>query len=133
MKFKHLAEAHVASSAVARFEFPDIDGYPWLEVRPAGESNRPFTNASLKQPDRQRLLRSRMTADEIARARARSGLLYAAPILPGLGGGWLDAESGAEVAMPLAVEDRIALLRQLPSDLYDRLRVFCNDLTNFRG
>lgn len=133
MKFKHVSKAHVDRESVARVEFPEIDGCPWLEVRPAGESNRAYTAAAMKQPDRQRLMRNRWTPEEIARERASAVPLYAEHILTGNGGGWLSEESGAEVAMPLSAEDRAALLKQLPPDLFDRIRLFCNDLGNFRG
>jgi len=132
MKFKSVAQAHVSREAVARFDFPEIDGCPWLEVRPAGESNREYLAAAMKQPDRQRLLKGRLSPEEIQRERAQSLPLYAQFILTGNGGGW-EAESGEEVSMPLSVEARLDLLKQLPPDLVDRLRIFCNDLGNFRG
>ena len=133
MKFKHIEKAHVAREATSRIDFPEIDGCPWLEVRPAGESNKAYTAAVMRQPDRQRLLRGRWTPEEIARERASSAPLYGEFILTGNGGGWMSDESGEEVKMPLAVDDRIALLKQLPPDLFDRLRLHCNDLGNFRN
>lgn len=133
MRFKHVEKAHVGRDAVARVDFPEIEGCPWLEVRPAGETNRAYAAAALKQPDRALLTRDRMTPEEIQRERESSIPLYAAHVLTGNGGGWEDAESGAEVPMPLSVDDRAALLRQLPADLYDRLRIFANRLSNFRS
>lgn len=133
MKFKNVQKAHVAAEAASRIDFPEIDGCPWLEVRPAGESNKAYTSAVMRQPDRMRLLRGRWTPEEIARERAAAVPLYAEHILTGAGGGWVSEESGEEVKMPLAVDDRIALLRQLPSDLFDRVRLHCNDLGNFRN
>lgn len=134
MKFKHVSGAHVSREAVQRIEFPEIEGCPWLEVRPAGESNRAYTAAALRQPDRNNLItRDRMSPEDIERERASSIVLYAKHILTGNGGGWIDEESGAEVAMPLSEPDREALLKQLPPDLYDRMRIFCNRLSNFRS
>jgi hypothetical protein len=133
MKFKNVQKAHVAAEAASRIDFPEIDGCPWLEVRPAGESNKAYTSAVMRQPDRMRLLRGRWTPEEIARERTAAVPLYAEHILTGAGGGWVSEESGEEVKMPLAVDDRIALLRQLPSDLFDRVRQHCNDLGNFRN
>jgi hypothetical protein len=133
MKFKHVLKAHVAAEATSRIDFPGIDGCPWLEVRAAGESNRAYTAAVMRQPDKQRLMRGRWTPDEIAKERASAAPLYAEHILTGNGGGWVSEESGEEVKMPLSVDDRIGLLRQLPSDLFDRVRLHCNDLGNFRN
>jgi hypothetical protein len=133
MKFKHLDKARVTAQAVARFDFPEIDGCPWLEIRCAGEANKAYMNAALRQPTNQRLLRGKLTVEEAQREREQAMPLYAEHVLTGNGGGWLDDESGTEVAMPLAVDARLALLRQLPVDLFDRLRVFANDLGNFRG
>lgn len=133
MKFKHLEQVHLGPQAAARFEFPEIAGCPWLEVRPAGESNRGYTAAVLKQPDKQRMLRGRMTLEEIKREREQAIPLYAEHILTGNGGEWVDGESDQPVPMPLSVESRTALLRQLPADLFDRLRIFCNELGNFRN
>lgn len=133
MKFKHLEKAQLGPQAVARFEFIEIDGCPWLEVKPAGESNRAYTAAVLRQPDKQRMLRGRMTPDEIARERATAIPLYAEHILTGNGGDWIDGETDQPVPMPLSLESRVALLKQLPADMFDRMRIFCNDLGNFRG
>jgi hypothetical protein len=145
MKFKHLEGAHVGPQATARIEFPEIaphvvvaeDGSetvtaPWLEVKPAGEMNRAYTAAVLKQPDRARMLRGTMTTEQIKHERALAVPLYAEFILTGNGGGWVDGESDELVSMPLSVESRKALLAQLPADMFDRVRVFCNDLSNFR-
>lgn len=146
MKFKNLDKAQVGSQAVSRVEFPEIaplvtvdaDGneqaeIPWLEVRCAGEANRAFTQASLRAPGAQRLLRSKLTPQEVTQDRAEAIPLYADHILTGNGGGWTDDASGAAVQMPLKSEDRLALLKQLPVDLFDRVRRHCNDLCNFRG
>jgi hypothetical protein len=133
MKFKHLEQAQVSASAASRVEFPEIDGCPWLEVRPAGETNRAYMNAALRNVNTQRILRGRVTVEETAKERAVAIPLYAEHVLTGGGGGWIDAESGKEVDMPLSGESRLALLKQLPADLFDRIRVYCNDLGNFRG
>lgn len=134
MKFKHIASAQVRPEAVSRVYFPEIDGSPWLEVRPAGETNKAYLNRALagisKSPGS---VRSKMTVEEIQKERADSIPLYAAHVLTGVVGGWISDETGEEVASPLSVEDRESLLRALPVDLYDRVRTHCNDLTNFRG
>lgn len=132
LKLKHVAAAHVSANAVARVDFSEIDGCPWLEILPAGESNRAYLNAAMRQVDRNAVLRGRMSVEEISRERQQAIPLYAEHILTGNGGGWV-SEEGAEVAMPLSVEDRLALLRQLPSDLFDRVRIRANDLQNFRS
>jgi len=149
MKFKHLDKAQVAPGATARFEFDEIAPFqpegqdesgsplppvvPWLEVRPAGESNRAFTAAVLARPDKLAITRDRLSVEDLALERQRSVPLWAEHVLTGNGGGWVDDETGQPVPMPLSVEHRRNLLRQLPPDQFDRLRVFCNQLRNFRG
>lgn len=146
MKFKSLEQAHVGPQAVTRVEFPEItphvvqnaDGsetvtVPWLECRPASEANRSYTAAVLKQPDKSALLKGRLTPEQIATERTASLPLYAEHVLTGNGGGWVDGETDQLVATPLSVESRLALLRQLPPDLFDRIRIRCNDLASFRS
>lgn len=150
MKFKHLEKAHVAASATSRVEFPEIeplvrvetdaDGAqrevvvtPWLEVRPGGETNKAFMNASLKKVNAQRLLKNRMSVEDNVRDRAEALPLYAEHVLTGAGGGWVDAETNLEASMPLSPEQRLMLLKSLPPDLFDRVRIHANDLGNFRG
>lgn len=146
MKFKSLEQAHVGPQATTRIEFPEIaphvvtheDGsqtvtVPWLECRPASESNRAYTAAVLRQPDKTALLKGRLTPEQIAAERAASLPLYAEFILTGNGGGWVDGETDELVSMPLSVESRLALLKQLPPDLFDRIRIRCNDLASFRS
>jgi len=136
MKFKSVAKAHVGPAAVARIDFPEIEGCPWLEVRPAGESNKAFFNEALRQQakdSRRAVQRGLLSVDEIAQERASAVDSYAKHVLTGNGGGWLDEETDAEAKLPLDLDSRLALLRQLPPDLFDRLRIFCNQLLNFRS
>lgn len=133
LKLKHVADAHVAPSATARVEFPEIEGCPWLEIRPAGEQNKAYMNHALRKVDKNALLRGNLSVEEIARERQSAIRPYAEHILTGNGGGWVSDESGEPVQMPLSVDDREALLRQLPGDLFDRIRREANDLSNFRG
>lgn len=135
MRFKNVAAAHVSPQAVCKVHFPEIDGSPWLEIKPAGETNPAFLNPALRAIAKSdaNLTKSTLTVEEIAKERAESIELYGKHVLTGNGGGWIDDESGQEFAMPLSVEQRIALCKQLPPDLYDRVRKTANDLRNFRG
>lgn len=134
MQFKNVAKAHIGPETVARFDIPEIEGCPWLEVRPAGESNKAYFNEALRQQakDARRVSRGVMSVEDTVRERAQAIEPYAKHILTGNGGGWISAETDAEVAMPLDLDSRIVLLKSLPPDVFDRLRIFCNQLQNFR-
>lgn len=142
MQFKNVEKAHVPSGATTHVEFPEIEGVtledgtyvvPWLEIKPAGEMNRPYMNAVLKRIAQHPASRGKLTVEDSGRERADSYQPYADHVLTGQGGGWVSAETSLPVPMPLSAEDRLSLVRALPLDLYDRVRVRANQLDNFRG
>lgn len=148
MRFKNLEKARIGPQSVSRIYFPEIEGppvdatqpdverrVPWLEVRPAAECNRAFFDALLKSQAKsaQEILKDSMDTADLAKDREASFQLYAQFVLTGNGGAWLDDESGEEVTMPLSLDARLALCKQLPSHLYDRLRRHAINLANFRS
>jgi hypothetical protein len=143
MRFKNLSEAQIGPQSVSRVHFPEIAGpldpegrqvVPWLEVRPAAEANRAFFNALMRSQAKnpQEVLRNGLMVEDLEKDRAESYPLYAQHVLTGNGGGWLDDETGQDVPMPLSQDDRLVLVRQLPTDLYDRIRRHAQNLGNFR-
>jgi hypothetical protein len=135
MRFKNVAAAHVSPQAVCKVYFPEIEGRPWLEIKPAGETNPAFLNPALRASAKSsaNLVKGVLSTEELAKERSESYELYAQHILTGNGGGWCDDETGEEFPMPLSVDQRLALCKQLPGDLFDKIRRMANDLSNFRG
>ena len=71
----------------ARHTFYEIEGEPWVEVKPATERNKPFFNSLLKRQRRgRRIVRGgALTVDVIKRARDDDRDLYAKYIVTGWG------------------------------------------------
>lgn len=112
--------------------FYDLEGEPWIEVHPSGETNKPYFNAVLKRQaaNRGRMLRGKIDEATIARNRAEDRELYPQHVLTGKWGGWKD-EAGVEI--PYSPETVRELLQQLPDYQFDSLRAYCNEPSNFRA
>lgn len=131
MNFKNLKGAEITAQSTARFTFYNLAGEPWLLVRPAGETNRPYFNAVLKRQSARRGVVARViTAEQLERNRNEDRELYAEFVWAGEAGGWLDDTTNAPVTMTR--ETVRELLQQLPADQFDELRVYCNQVQNFR-
>jgi hypothetical protein len=129
-QFQNLKGAVVSPTAVARFTFHDIEGEPWVEVRSAGEINKPYFNAVLKRTAKnRRMQRGQIDTDTLERNRNEDRELYPQHILTGKWGGWKD-ENGTDI--PFSLEGARELMQQLPSYQFDGLRSYCNEPTNFR-
>lgn len=147
MKFMGLEATHVAEKT-ARFYFSEVNTgvEPWVEVRPATQSNHAYFNAMVMMDTadderngrahgpvgrtRGRAARSEVRAkvSDIVRQRKQERALYAKHVLVGWGG-WKDAATGEEV--PFSVDAARDLLDQLSDHLFDQLRAFCNVDANF--
>lgn len=132
MKFANLKGAEVSAQSKVRYTFLDIEGEPWIEVRPAGETNKPYFNAVLKRQaaNRRRLVRGQVDEAMLSRSRTEDRELYPQHVLTGAWGGWKD-ESGNDI--PCTPEAMRELMQQLPDYQFDGLRSFCNEPTNFRA
>lgn len=127
--FKHLKSLDIQGQQTTRFTLYQVDGEPWLEIRPAAEVNRNYFNSLLKR-SRKNLKRIRagaVNAAQIAENRDEDRTLYPKHVVVGWGG--VRNDEGVEV--DFSVEDCAAFLRALPDWLFDELRVFASDVTNF--
>lgn len=143
VSFKGLDRANV-SDRTARFYFDEIPGSPWLEVRPATQSNSAYFNAMLARdtammqpkngtPGQSGRTRGRATVrtvgpSELEQNRRSDRDLYPKHVVVGMGG-WIDDATGAEV--PYSQESAAELLQQLTDHLFDQLRNFCACDANF--
>lgn len=132
MQFRNLKKAEITPQSTSKFVFYDLEGEPWLTVRPAHEINKPYFNALLKRNtsgNRRRVNRV-IDAAAIERDRSEARELYGKHITNvGPWGGWVD-EAGLEIPLTQATVE--ALMQNLPPEQFDQLRVYCADLSNFR-
>lgn len=134
MRFSNLSGADVTAESTAIFTFFDLPGEPWVRVRPGGALNRPYFAAILasQSKNRKRLMKGKIDAGMLERNRQIDRKLYPQHIDAGDWGGWVDeAQGNREVAYsPQGFKE---LMEQLPADLFDELRAFCNEPVNFRS
>lgn len=132
MKFSNLKGAEVSAESRVKYVFSDIEGSPWIEIRYAGGTNKGYLNAILKKnaKNKQRSRRGLADADQISNNRNEDRELYATHILTGNWGGWVNDETSAEVSF--SKEAASELMTALPDYMFDDLRVYCNDPSNFR-
>ncbi len=126
--FSHLADSS-GKKETARYTFFEILGEPWLDVRLADESNKPFFNALLRrQQQSRRGFRMRQISTETLRQRRmEDARLYAKFVVVGWGN--VTDKNGEDV--PFTVEDCKKFLRMIPYWLFDELRDFASDPSSF--
>lgn len=131
MKFSNLDGAQVDGQSTARFTFFDLPGEPWVLVRPGGDTNRPYFQAVLasQSKNRKRLMKGKIDAEMLEKNREVDRKLYPQYIDAGEWGGWQD-DAGLVEYTPSGFAE---LMQQLPADLFDELRAFCNEPVNFRS
>jgi len=131
MKFKNLKSAgNVTVNSTYRYYFYELDGEPWIEVRPAAECNKKYFNAVLRK---QKATRRKLAAGKIDTAmlkqnREEDRELFPKFVCTGKWGGWTDSD-GKEI--PFSIENAKDLFDQLPDYMFDDFRAECNILSNF--
>lgn len=125
--FGHLAKLN--PTGTARYEFPVvIEGDPWLQVRRADESNKPYYNAVLALNRRVRPARSaKAQRDMLNKQVAQDRKLYPKHVIVDWGG--IFDDDGNEV--PFSPEAAAEFLQKLPKYLIEDLRGFCSNPENF--
>lgn len=133
MKFSNLVGADVDANSTAIYVFYDLPGEPWVRVKAGGDLNRPYyvalLNSSSKQ--RRRMMKGKIDAAMLEENRQIDRKLYPLYLDGAEWGGWIDDDGGEEV--PYSSSGFKELIEQLPSDLFDGLRSFCNEPSNYRG
>jgi hypothetical protein len=118
----------------SRFTFHDLEGSPWVEVKPATRRNRAYTNATLREASKvnaiqRQLEKGHLTVDHIEKLEALTRDRLARHVLVDMGG-WQD-DSGADVSF--SEEAAVALMRALPEEMFGDLVQFVEDEGNFRA
>lgn len=133
MQFANLKGAEITPQSTSKFIFYDLQGEPWLMVKPATEHNKPYFNALLKKNagSRRARLNKVIDAAAIERDRAEARELYTTHVTNvGIWGNWID-DAGAPI--PYSPAAMASLLQSLPAEQFDQLRLYCAELANFRS
>ena len=126
--FSHV-KRQVVIKATARYTFYEIEGEPWVEVKPATERNKPFFNALLRRQRRgRRILRGgALTVDMIKRARDEDREVYSKHIVTAWGN--LVEVGGTVVGFSPA--NCLDFLQAISDESFDLLRDFAGDAESF--
>ena len=127
--FSHFKQGAIMPTA--RHTFYEFEGEPWLDIKPATESNKAFFNALLKCQRQRRGMRLQrggtLTVDMIKRTRDEDRDLYAKYIVTGWGG-VVDVESKT---VELSPDNCREFLHAISDESFDLLRDFAGDPQTF--
>ena len=123
-QFGHLKSLAVNGDDTARYTFYEIEGSPALLVSPATSVNKPFFNAVLRK-----------SKEAARKLRGRKGQIPtdAQLFVEFIVRGWEDVIDADGEAVEFDAEAGYDFLMAIPSDMFDDLRAFCLDISNFRG
>lgn len=136
LDFSHYRRADVNQGDTAIYVMDDLDPSPHLIVKPAMALNPPYFNQALKRPGFSRVGR-KMTASVLRKTQEADVELYPLHVIER----WTKnvftktvVEGGKEKweDVPYSVEACQQWVAALPWHVFQNLRVFCMDVTNFR-
>lgn len=122
--FSKLKKLELNPTSTIKYIFPNIDGSPYLVVKPATEVNKQYYNALLKRARKN--ARANPTVGVIAENRAEDRELYAQHIITGWGN--MDEITDDTTFNLQNCKD---FLEALPDYEFDGLREFCSTPVNF--
>lgn len=125
--FSHLK---VDRGRVAHYTIYQLEGEPVLELAPAGEVNKAYFNDALRRlKKRQAQIKATGISAELVKAnREEEYDLFARHIVRG----WSNVLDVNGDEVPYDESNARAFLKALPTDLFDAIRDFAADLSNFR-
>lgn len=127
-KFGHLKKLHVATDKTVDLRLSDLPGEPVLQVLPALEQNKRYFRELLKRRPANVTTKKKLTAESFARDRDEDREMYPDLVIRGWKG--IVGADGKEV--PFSKEDCADFLANLADDLFDEIRKFVNNPSNFR-
>lgn len=123
--FDHLIPKKVE---LKTYVFQELVGEPSVNVLSAGEENKPFFNAALRVHNEQDS-KKKLSVGQLQMGRDRDRILYVDHIIKGWCVPPLDSKG---VAIPFSRDVCLEFLRAIPDDVFDGLRRYCSDTSNFR-
>lgn len=123
--FSHLKATRKDTSELTLW---DVVGEPTLVVRHAGESNKSYFNERLRQAERLRQRKAKINAAAIKEARDLDRELFPKFVITG----WKNVTDANGNQVPFSRDDCAAFLAAVDDDMFDMIREFCQDASNFR-
>ena len=122
-------EAKLSSKETRKLELPAIEGTPWLEVARADRSNRGYINELLmrSQISARKTRGAKITAQDIENNYEYDYVLFPKHVIRD----WGNVYDAKSKSVPFSREVCEEFLRKLPDWLFDEIRDFVNDASNF--
>ena len=130
-RFDYLKQYDVREGKTSEYTLFSIRGEPTLTVLYAGERNKPFFNAVLKKTKTVSAARRKLSAARMKKDRQSDKELYAKYIIKGWRNVLERNDRGEEVESTFSPENVLEWLEALPNHMFDEIRMFCSDETNF--
>lgn len=127
--FSNISKLEVTGEHTAEYVFEGLHGQPKVRVRPITRANKSYTNAMLKRlaPSKKNK-NTNITVDDIERHQKWDLDLFPKYVLTDWEG-VVDTD-GNEVEFTEV--NAAAFVKALPADMFDELREYCADISNFR-
>ena len=129
MSFDHLKK-YAPKVRAADYVMDQLEEAPTFHVLPALEENKPYYREVLKLNAKQaaRMRRGvQITPQLLEQSREQDRRLFAEHIVQG----WDGVVDGSGTPVPFSKEKCREFFAVLPSFIFDDLRTFCGDVTNF--
>lgn len=126
MKFAGMSKLSLEEGRTTEYVLSDLVGSPVLMVVPSGEHNPALQEISIRRG--REIAGKQLTTIQVHTYREEDRKLYARFVIKGWRG-FKDEETGRDI--PFSVANAEELLRQMPDWLFDKLRIFTADPSNF--
>lgn len=129
--FSHLDRLKVSDNKQQEYVIYEVMGTPKLFLMQATEANKPYFNALMKEGQKsfRRMKHAGVTAAAMKDSRNRDRKLFSLYVIKGWSG--VKDVDGKEV--PFSADACKELLCALPDDVFDNVRDFAGEVSNFRG
>ena len=127
--FSHLKQLEVTRNKTAELTMYEIVGEPTIVLAPATEGNKPYFNALLRRTGKnvKRVARGGLNAGVISENRDEDRELFPAHVIQG----WRGVRDAAGEEVEFSRDECAQWLQALPDYLFDRVREFAGDHSNF--
>ena len=125
--FSHLKKLNIEEDRTAEYVIHELEPAVKLTVRPASECNKKYFNAVIRLSKKRTGRKSSVSLRAIEEDRKDDLPLFSRYIVVD----WVDCVDANGKDVPFSVEDCQEFLECLPSYIFNQLRVFCSDITNF--
>lgn len=113
----------------ARLPLYAVQGEPWLEMKPAAQSNPNYYGSLVKRAQKsiRRLRAGKMDQEVLKENRAQDRALYPKHVIIG----WGNVKDTAGNEVEFSAESCQQFIDALPDWLFDEIRAFASEETNF--